>query len=148
MVKIKNNHGWMKIVEATVAILLVVGVLLVVINQGYLEKKDVSSQIYDIEVTVLREIQLDDSLREDILSAESPVEWDDTNFPETIKEKINLRVPSYLECKAKICQTEVTCDLEEPPKKEIYSEKAVISTILETPEEQQLKQLKLFCWIA
>src|SRR3989344_493349 len=67
---IYDKRGWIRVVEAFVAILLIVGVLLFVINKGYIGKKDISKQVYDAEISVLREIELDDNLREEILKLE------------------------------------------------------------------------------
>ena len=76
----KNKRAWIKIVEAFVAILLVVSVLLIVLNEGYIEKNDISLKVYEIELSILREIQSNNSLRADILNIEKselPVEWKD-----------------------------------------------------------------------
>lgn len=144
---IKNKKGWIRIVEAFVAILLVAGVLLIVINQGYIGKKDLSSQIYGVEISILREIQLNDTLRDDVLNAgEPPVGWDNATFPQSIKDKIIERVPNYLDCKSQICWMDEICELDEYPEKDVYAQSVAITTTLETPEEQQLRQLKFFCW--
>jgi hypothetical protein len=140
-----NKKGWIKIVEAFVAILLIVGVLLIVIDRGDVGKKDISSQIYDIEVAILREIQLNDALRNEILSVTPPIELTEENVAQTWN-KINNRIPSYLDCKAKICEMEQICELEEYPEKNIYVQTVLITTTLDI-EEIKYRQLKLFCWL-
>jgi len=143
-----NKKGWIKIVEAFVAILLVVGVLLIVINRGNIGKNDISSQVYDVQVSILREIQLNDTLRNEILSVTPPIEVTDEHVHETWT-KITERTPNYLDCKAKICEMmEQTCELEEYPEKDVYAQTVAITTTLETPTEEQLRQLKLFCWLS
>ncbi len=145
---IMNNRGWIKIVEAFVAILLVISVLLIVINQGYIGKEDISSQVYDIEVAILREIQLDDTLRNEILNANTlPIEVTSESVPGTW-DKINDRIPNYLTCEGKICWMGANCELEEYPAKDVYAQSVAITTTLDTPEEEQLRQLKLFCWLS
>ncbi len=143
---IKNKKGWIKIVEAFVAILLVAGVLLIVISQGYIGKKDISSQVYDVEISILREIQLDDALREEVLNVTCPIEVTKDNVPQTWN-RIHDRAPSYLDCEAKICWMDEICELDEYPEKDVYAQPVAITTILETPKEKQLRQLKLFCWV-
>ena len=139
----KNHRGWIKIVEAFVAILLIAGVLLIVINKGYIGKKDISSQVYDVEISILREIQLNDTLRNDTLNAEPvPVKWND--FPPNIKNKILARTPNYLVCEAKICEMDAICKLDEYPEKDVYAQSVAITAALETYDP---KQLKLFCWV-
>jgi len=143
----KNKKGWIKIVEAFVAILLVVGVLLIVINRGDIGKKDIESQVYDVEVAILREIQLNDTLRNEILSVTPPIEVTEENATQTWN-KIEERTPGYLDCEAKICEMEKTCELEEYPEKDVYAQTVSITTTLDTPpEEVGYRQLKLFCWV-
>ncbi len=142
-----NNKGWIKIVEAFVAILLVAGVLLIVINQGYIKEKDISSQVYDVEIAILREIQLNDAIRNEILDVTPPIKVTEENVTKTWN-KINGRIPNYLECESKICYMEETCDLEEYPEKDVYAQTIAITTTLETlPGEEEYRQLKLFCWL-
>ena len=141
----KNHRGWIRIVEAFVAILLVAGVLLIVINKGDLGKKDISLQIYKVEFSILREIQLNSELRNSVLEAgDSPIKWDDENFPLNVKNKIVNRLPNYLNCEAKICEIEDVCVLDTEFDKDIYVQSVIITTTLETYNP---RQLKLFCWV-
>lgn len=144
---LENRKGWIKIVEAFVAILLVVGVILVVLNGGYLEKEKISSGIYDVEISILREIQRNDTMRETILNTpeeQLPIEW--KNFPETIKNKIIERTPSHLECISKICAISDPCGLTEEKEQDVYAEGTVISPTIGTGGEVYRK-LNLFCWV-
>lgn len=141
----KDKRGWIKIVEAFVAILLVAGVLLVVVSEGYLGEKDISSTVYDAEISILREIQLNDSLRKDILNAGAlPIGWDNANFPLSVKNKIINRAPNYLDCEAKICGLNKTCESYAYPGKEVYAQPVIIMSTL---TELDYRQLKLFCWV-
>ena len=84
------------------ALLLITGTILIVVNKGYIGKKDISSKIYDIELSILREIELNPTLRESILGAgDPPLEWED--IPYNVRETISDRIPDGFECKAKIC---------------------------------------------
>lgn len=137
----KNRKGWIKIVEAFISILLISIVLLVVLGKTQIEKVDISSNIADAEVSILRGIQVDNKLRNEILSipeSSLPVEWN--GFPEE-------KVPGNLDCTAKVCKTRGSCVLEEYPDKEIYSESVIITTNLNTPGEFDPRVLKLFCSI-
>lgn len=138
MVKMKNNRGWIRIVEAFIAILLVAGVLLVVINRGYIGKADISDQVYETELAVLREIQLDGGLRIQILNADI-----EGNVPVDIVNKINERIPDYLTCKSKICELEVICEMDKYIDKDVYAQAVAIATEGDNPN---FRQLKLFCW--
>jgi len=132
-----------KIVEAFIALLLIAGVLLIVIDKGYIAKTDISSKVYDAEISILREIELDDNLREDILDSDLPMYWDNELFPQNLKNRIDERTPSYLECKAKICEMDEICTLDKYLNKDIYVQSVVISANLEIYSP---RQLRLFCW--
>jgi len=142
----QNRSGWIEIMEATVAVLLIAGVLLIVLNnQQSSSESDLSTQIYETELSILREIQTNESLRADIISvSEVPVGWDSELFPDSVKEKINSRVPSYLECEARICYMDDSCGLGENKEKNIYSQSV---SIISTLQEVSYRQLNMFCWV-
>ncbi len=146
--KIKDKRGWVRIVEAFVAILLITGVVLIILNKGFIEKKDISDKIYEAELSILREIQTNSTLREEVIKAGAlPIEWYDTTFPEQVKDKITERTPDYLNCVAKICEADKLCLLEEYQEQDIFAESIIISSILEQGQSEQFyRQLKLFCW--
>jgi len=147
----KDKHGWIEIVEAFVAVLLVAGVLLIILNRGYFQRSDISDQVYNVQVSIIREIQTNDSLRQEIANAPGlPVEWEEPEFPSDVREKIITRTPNYLKCVGKICELnpDIPCSLsggslEESAGKDVYSESGVISAIL---GQQVYRQLNLFCW--
>lgn len=136
-----NKRGWIKIVEAFIAIMLIAGVLLIVINKGYIGKSDISSKVYKIQLAVLREIELDDGLRGDILTA---VLGED-NIPNGVQNKISNRIPKNLECKAKICELDKICALDSyNTEKDVYAQSVAIVATLQNYDP---RQLKLFCWV-
>ncbi|HKZ34035.1 MAG TPA: hypothetical protein VJ142_02255 [Candidatus Nanoarchaeia archaeon] len=144
--KIRNKRGWIRIVEAFVAILIVAGIVLIVIGRDQTQREDVSSDIYSSMIAILREIQLDNSLRADIITTSGTVEWDSGNFPANVKNKIIAKAPGYLECVGKICATNDVCLLtqnQENQEKTIYAETAIISS---TIQSYNPRLLKLFCW--
>ena len=144
MVGKMEKRGWIRIIEAFSTILLITGVLLIVLNKGYLPKEDISQRIYEKQQGILREIQLNNSLRESILSFDSnslPIEW--SSFPQDLKDKIISKTPGDLECKAKICNINDICVLNEISDKDIYAQKVIITATL---EKYSPRQLKLFCW--
>jgi hypothetical protein len=142
-----NKKGWLKIVEAFVAILLIASVLILVLNRGEIENQDFSEKIYDAEISILREIQLNNTLREITLSIpveDLPIEEDDENFPESVKDKVKKRTPNYLECKSKICKMDDPCYLDEYPLKNIYAQSVAITSTIEIYDP---RQVKIFCWM-
>ena len=142
----KNRRGWVEIVEAFVAVLLVAGVLLVVLNRGGSQQKtEISNRVYEAELSILREIQTNDTLRTGILDAAEPmpIDWSDARFPAELKEKIRVRTPNYLTCTGKICDMNQICATEETEVKDIYSQAITITSTLTT---LGWRKLNLFCW--
>jgi len=143
---LKNKRGWIRIVEAFVAILLITGVLLVLINKGYIGGKDISEKVYAFQLSALREIQLNDNLRNEVLNVPNsviPLESNLPGFPPTVKSAIVKKTPSYLECKSKICFAERICSLDSYVEKDVYAEAVVISANL---TNYNPRQVKIFCW--
>jgi hypothetical protein len=140
----KNKKGWIKIVEAVIALLLIAGVLLVVINKGYIGRNDVSKKVYDIQLSILREIELNSELRNAILEIQDlPVGEDDV--PESVKNKILERKPDYLTCRTRICALDDICEPDVYVDRDIYAQAVAISA---SPEMGYApRKIKLFCWI-
>jgi hypothetical protein len=142
----KNKRGWIRIVEAFFSLLLIAGALLIVLNKGYLGGEDQSARIYDLQLSVLREIELDDILRQEILNVNEailPIEDTHSSFPKDVMERINERMPDSFTCKAKICEINVLCELNEYIDKDVYAQPVAITATL---EDYSPRQLKIFCW--
>lgn len=143
---VKGKRGWIRIVEASIAVLFIAGVVLVVINNNELGKDNFSLKILNAEISVLREIQLNSSLRGEVLSVASlPIESGEASFPQEIKDKIDSKTPGNLECVSKICSISDECTLISENSKSVYAESVLITT---NPESSSYspKVLKIFCW--
>lgn len=138
-----DNHGWVRIVEAMVGILLIAGFLIVIINNGNAGDTGISEKVYSSENTILREIQLNNTFRTYILGiGTTSVEFE--NFDVTLKNHITSRIPNYLNCTGKICDfaTDSTCTIESS-ENNLYARSVMIATNENTYSP---KLLKLFCW--
>ncbi len=140
---IKNRKGWVEIVEVFIAILLLTGILLVVIESTPKQEDEKILKIYEKEASILRDIELNTTLRAEVLNSVPPVEWTgfDSSLP-LIKERIISFTPPDLECQAKICGMVDSCVIGEFVKKNVYVSSVVISANLNTYSP---KQLKLYC---
>lgn len=141
---IKNRKGWVKVLEVFVSILLIMGVVFFTLNKGYV-RKNLSDEISEMELSILRKIQTNDTLREIVLNAEIPSNFTDFNSSELleIKNLVDESKLSNLNCQTKICSLEDICKTDEDVDKEIYAESAVVSANLNIYNP---RQLKLFCW--
>lgn len=166
----------MKVVEAFIAILMITGVVLVVINKGYIGTRDISKQVFEIESATLKEIERNDILRDKILTADNDLNNTNeinleshksdgtlnigatrTTFPSDVWNKINERIISkygYLNCYAKICELNKACALDKYPAaaigKDVFSQNIAVTvssaTVILPGGSLNPKQLKLFCW--
>jgi hypothetical protein len=141
----KNRRGWIEIVEAVFSIFLIAGVLLIIVNKNSSMNSDISEKVYNIEISILKEIQTNDTIRADIANAPSPlpVVWTDSGFPDSVKNGIGSRIPSYLNCTAKICLLDDSCSLGESVNRDIYSQSVAIMAVF---NQTVYRQLNLFCW--
>ena len=142
----KNKRGWIKIAEAFVAILLLAGIVLFVINKGSNENTgiEVSAAVQDTEISILRSIELNNTLRAEVLATNGEVEW--VNFPTQApgtKVAIENKIPNNLGCEAKICSPAGPCALSGTQEKNIYAESVIITS---TQSTFKPRLLKLFCW--
>ena len=147
--KIENRRGCIRIVESFVGILLIAGIVLVVIENDQAERQDTSSRAYTSMISILREIELDNGLRDEIINISGsslPVNWSEFNAsaPQT-GARITGKTPGYLECVGQICATNDICLLAQNQmlSAEIYAESTVISS---TIQSYNPRLLKLFCW--
>ena len=137
---LSEKRGWIKVVEAFVAVLLIAGMVLSLIGGGYIKKEDKSPKIYEIETGILRGIQNDDSLRIEVLNSSLAMPAEGGDVPLIIRDKIQLDPPNYLKCAAKICDVGDSCVLSGAGQEDIYARAALFSS------SQTSRQLKIFCW--
>ncbi|MEK6895305.1 MAG: hypothetical protein AABX48_02185 [Nanoarchaeota archaeon] len=144
---INGKKGYIKIIEAVIALLLISGTLLILIRQGYFGgENDSSARIYNDQLNILKEIQADKNLRIAILSVDDsslPLEMNNANFPSALSSKISSSTPNYLTCTAEICKLQNVCELKQYKNGNVYAQSVPIAA-----EETQYspRQLKLFCW--
>lgn len=137
----KSRRAWIRIVEAFVAILLIAGMVLIILNAEYVERNDPSQEIYGFENSVLRDIQSSDALREDVLNSITPSEGNNVSL--NIRNEIESEKPSYLECTPKICEINDECILSVNYNKNVYARSVIITS---SQAGYGPKQLKLFCF--
>lgn len=146
MRKIKDKHGWIRMVEAFLSILLISAVLVIIINNQNIKTNDVSSSIYNYEIYILRSVELNNSLRNDTVfmnDSNLSSNWDNSTFPSSIKSKIQNLTLSSLICEAQICQANSSCDFWQELKTDVYTQRIFISS---SNQNYHPRQLKLFCW--
>ena len=139
-----NKKAWIKVIEAFIAVTLIIVVLVIILNQQSSQQTDASQSIYNYEILILRNIELNNTLRNETLNVSVlPSTWDNSTFPADVKSKIISLMPSSLTCEAQICATNNTCDFWKTIDTSIYAQSIFITSTL---YEYNPLQLKLFCW--
>lgn len=130
-----NNKGWIRIVEAVIAILMILGFVLVAMSKDF-EKTDISEAVYEKQRFILEVIANNESLREDIIGS--------GNFANT-NNYISKNIPSTWDFVINICGVNMVCNGGTPQDKEVYASETIISSTLGSfPGKSQ--KLMFFIW--
>ena len=133
-------------VEAFVAILLMAGVVLIVLDRGESSRME-SERIEDVERSILQGVQLNETLRGEILSTNGKILWESfSGFVPKTKARIESGIPGNFECNAQICEPSDSCSLANPVRQDIFSNSVLISTNIDTQGDFDPRVLKIFCW--
>lgn len=148
--KNRSKKGWIRIVEAFIALLLITGTLLVVIDKGYIGKTNIAKQVYQVQIAILREIELNSDFRRAILEVDEndlAIEWNEfeANGLGHVQQRINLSIPDYLECTGRLCGLGEVCSFIDVQNldRDIFAQAVAI---VAERDIYSPKQLKLFCW--
>jgi len=129
----KNKKGWLRIVEAFIAVLIIASVLIVLALR--VPKQDTGESIHELQRHILTQISSDNSLRGEILD---PAE-EKTNTKNFIEENL----PNYWNFTMLVCEVDEVCGMPLYVKKEIYADEILITSTL---QDYNPKKLKLFVW--
>ncbi len=139
-----NKKGWIKIVEAFFAAVLVIVVVILVINRSIPTQQNEYSGIYNSETYLIRAIQLNNSIRAEILSSKVPVNYDSqVNFPQTLRDFIDAQTPDSLTCEAQLCQVQDPCTFWGNVQSNIYVQDTLITANF---TDYNPVKLKIYCW--
>ena len=141
----KRKKAWVRILEAFFSIILIMGILLIVISKDS-PHEEYSKEIYIQTKAILQDIELNKSLRANILDATPlPINWENFELKglTDIKNKIIQRTPNYLNCSAKLCEIEDDCGFDYSVMTNVYTN---VIGIYATNLKYAPRKLKLFCW--
>ena len=142
---IKDKKGFLRLVEAVIAIMLVLGVLVFISSN---RKSNVESSLSEQIPPLLEEIAKDTTLREGIVTSEDAAIESKEN---EIKNFLNERVTNLLiGCDVEICEpiNEALCPIQpaypSDAEGEIFVSERVVSSIL---PQYAPKKVKIFLWM-
>lgn len=129
-----NKKAWVRIVEATIASLILIGFILVMMSRQQTKTTNIGEDVYEKQMSILDVIGKNENLRNKIL----------TNDERSIKIEIEKRVPSSWNFTVNICNLDEVCSGDIPYDREVYSAEKVITS---TSTKYDPKKLRFFVWI-
>ena len=139
----KSKKAWIRIVEATVGVLLVASVLFVMVARA---PKTSEKNIYETQHFILEQISKNDQLRGLIVNYDTSV----IPQPDPPINEVDLFIrgmmPAYLDFKFRVCEVNAACGMLYYPgnkEKEIYSDEILITSTL---QQYSPKKVRLFVW--
>jgi len=132
---LKEKRGWLRILEAFIAIILIMGVLIIIYSRT-VERPKKAEEIYKLEGTILDEVANSPQLRKAVLN----------NNTNEIISFVSDRVPPGFNFTIKICELNDICNLQYyigEEGRDVYTTERTVSSIL---EKYGPKKVKIFMW--
>lgn len=127
-----NKKGWLRIVEAFLAILIVVSAVLIVMTKTQ-SRVDLSGDVNYKQRQVLDIIAKDDVLREKVIQNDSLA----------LNNQISSMIPKNWNFTTKICSIEDICNTDVPLDREVYVSQIIITSSV---DQYNPKKVKFFVW--
>lgn len=128
----KNKKAWIRIVEAFLASLIILGAVLVIMSRT--ENKNLNDDVYDKQREILDVIAKNESLRNQII----------LNQYSQVKEAISNMIPLNWNFSVNICNINEVCNkVDTPNDRELYASEVIITSTL---KEYNPKKLRFFVW--
>ena len=132
-----NKKAWLRIVEAFIAVLIILGVILYIMSISS-PKNDISPAVYEKEKYILDFVSKNEQLRERVLT--TPLDDSSPVINNAIKEMIS----SSWDFETKVCSLDSVCgSVRAPGDREIYSSEIVVTS---SNNRYELRKLRLFIW--
>ena len=150
----RNNRGWIRILEATIAVMLVGGVMVVVYTQGVDRGITSADYFYSLERQILVDVASRSDLRLNVLKlSENPPDGNYNN----LNKFINDSIPEAFGYTFRVCElgsVDDFCKMSNDDyiatrDRDVFVEEIVISSDLGAGGNEQIykpKKLRLFVW--
>jgi hypothetical protein len=140
----KNKKAWLRILEAFVAVALVLITLLILLGRQN-SSNEIENEIGLLQINILSSISKDDSLRQEIMDYD--ITSGTSGIPST-EAYVSKVIPSWLDYRVQVCEPTNICALKNVDSsilanKAIYSQNTIIYATL---TDNSPRQLKLFVW--
>jgi len=130
---VRNKRGWIKVIEASISILMIASVVLVVLAQNPKLQDEFNTKAIEEENNMLLEIQNNQTLRNEILShAQDTLTFDQDENSNILSKWLFYSTPEYLECSLLSCDPTVSCNKVSKDSKDLYVKQIVITSNKQT----------------
>ena len=137
LLKKKNKKAWLKIVEAFLAVMILLSAVLI-LSSRQIDVEDSSDQIIETQNKILSIISKNNTLRANVISG---IPADKIKVDNAIESMLS---PS-LDFNTSICDISVVCNsVDLPTDREVYAREVIITSTL---DKYKLKKLRLFVWM-
>lgn len=135
----RNKRGWIRVMEAFIAIIIIFGVLLLLFSRNR-AVGNTGEEITKLQINILDSLSRDNVVRNQVLSNDS----------REVNRKVGLLIPNWLNYTVSICEPDLACSInisyisqETLRDREVYSAETLI---LSNETYFNDKKLKLFFW--
>ncbi len=128
----KRKKGWLRIIEAFIAVLIVTSVLTILVTRQQRQQNEVQ-QIYEMQRNILKQISLNETLRSEILQEKK----------DSTENFIREVLPFYWNFTIKICEVSEFCGMPFSVDKDVYADEILITSNL---TYYNPRKLKFFIW--
>ncbi|VVB78083.1 Uncharacterised protein [uncultured archaeon] len=130
----KNKKGWMRIIEAFIAVLIITGGVLVVLSKQNNLNSNSSEKIYEKQRYILDIVTNNESLRKAVIE----------NQPNVVSDAILQMLPANFDFTIKICEISDICNTDTPHDREVYTSEVIVTS---TIQQYQPRKLRFFVWV-
>jgi len=138
---VKNKRAWIKIVEAFMAIALILGFLILLLNLKWSQSEDYSL-LEKNNLEILRGIQGNSSLRANVFSSDVGLNSSSETFPESLRSYLDSNIIPGEACYLYICDLDSGCPVEVLPEKSVYASEVLLFA---TSSVYSPRKLKISC---
>ena len=133
--KMQNKKAFIRIVEAVIAIMIIITAVLLIANKQP-KKTDISESIYEKQRQMLEIISNNEDMRNEIINSNTIL----TN------EFILKNIPESWDFITNICDTDQLCNQNTPNDRDVYVSETIMSATLTNYPNKKSKKLMFFIW--
>jgi len=145
----KNKKAWIRIVEAFIAILIVLSAVLIVMSKQ-VDKTDISEGVYEKQKKILDVIGNNENYREEIIGIDISGDFVEVGMDNEIysfDDFIKKTIPGTWDFTTCICKVDKFCNPESTPNdRDIFVSETVLSATLEQYPNKESRKLRFFVW--